>query len=208
MSDAVSHHTSYSGHKCECVAGSRASPRPLGKEYLVRTVTLGHFRAALLAAAGGLLAAVGLLVVPYAQPAEANYPGKSGKIAYTGYDGNDPEIYTIKTDGGSKLQLTDNGEANDQPAYSPGGKRIAFAGYDGSDFEIYTIKSGGGGKRQVTDNTSDDRYPYYSPSGKRIAYAGFDGDESEIYTIKPDGGGKLRVTDNSTANYSPYWGPQ
>ena len=49
------------------------------------TVRLNHLRAALLAvAAAGLLAAVGLLVVLYAQPAEANYPGTNGKIYYSG----------------------------------------------------------------------------------------------------------------------------
>jgi hypothetical protein len=135
---------------------------PSGKENAVRTVRLSHFRAALLAAAGGLLAAVGLVVL-YAQPAEANYPGKPGKIAYTGYDGNDPEIYTIKTAGGGRLQLTDNGKANDQPAYSPGGKRIAYAGYDGRDYEIYTIKPNGGGKLRVTDNSTANYSPYWGP---------------------------------------------
>ena len=54
----------------------------------MKTVRLNHLRAALLAAAAaGLLAAVGLVVVLYAQPAEANYPGTTGKIAYAGYDG-------------------------------------------------------------------------------------------------------------------------
>jgi hypothetical protein len=49
---------------------------------IVKTVRLNHLRAALLAvAAAGLLAAVGLVVILYAQPAEANYPGKPGKIA-------------------------------------------------------------------------------------------------------------------------------
>jgi len=66
----------------------------------VKTVRLDHLRAALLAvAAAGLLAAVGLVVVLYAQPAEANYPGKPGKIAYSGWDGNDLEIYTINPNG-------------------------------------------------------------------------------------------------------------
>jgi hypothetical protein len=88
---------------------------PSGKENAVRTVRLSHFRAALLAAAGGLLAAVGLLVVLYAQPAEANYPGKSGKIAYTGYDGNDPEIYTITT----PSRLTEGASSNLQPTVKP-----------------------------------------------------------------------------------------
>jgi len=51
----------------------------------VKSVRLNHLRAALLAvAAAGLLAAVGVLVVVlYAQPAEANYPGKPAKIAFS-----------------------------------------------------------------------------------------------------------------------------
>ncbi len=69
----------------------------------MKTVRLNNLRAALVAvAAAGLLAAVGLLVVLYAQPAEANYPGKPGKIAYAGYDGNDQEIYTINAGGGQE----------------------------------------------------------------------------------------------------------
>ena len=65
----------------------------------MRTVRLDHLRTALLAvAAAGLLAAVGLVIL-YAQPAEANYPGKPGKIAYSGDDGNDLEIYTINPNG-------------------------------------------------------------------------------------------------------------
>jgi len=60
-------------------------PRPLGKEKnILKKVRLNHLRAALLAAvSAGLLAAVGLVVF-YAQPAEANYPGKPGKIAFAG----------------------------------------------------------------------------------------------------------------------------
>ena len=126
----------------------------------MKTVRLNHLRAALLAvAAAGLLAAVRLFVVVlYAQPAEANYPGKPGKIAYAGKDApnGDYEIYTIKPDGGGKKQLTHNAAANSYPAYSRNGKRIAFAGYDGNDYEIYTINVGGGGKKQLTDNGTND----------------------------------------------------
>jgi hypothetical protein len=112
----------------------------------VKSVRLNHLRAALLAvAAAGLLAAVGVLVVLYAQPAEANYPGKPGKIAFAGEDGTDLVIYTIKPDGGGKRPLIANG-TNRYPAYSPNGKQIAFAGYDGNDYEIYTINSGGGAR--------------------------------------------------------------
>jgi hypothetical protein len=93
---------------------------------IVKTLRLNHLRAALLAvAAAGLLAAVGLLVVIlYAQPAEATFPGKSGKIAYSGYDGTDFEIYTIKSGGGGKVPVTDNNTNDYEPSYSPSGKKI------------------------------------------------------------------------------------
>jgi hypothetical protein len=130
----------------------------------VRTVRLNHLRAALLAVAvAGLLAAVGLFVVVlYAQPAEANYPGKPGKIAYSGLDApnGDYEIYTINPNGGAKKQLTDNSSDDYSPSYSPSGKRIAYVNSAGTDSEIWTIQPGGGGRQQVTDNANNDRDPY------------------------------------------------
>ena len=119
----------------------------------MKTVRLNHPGAALLAAAAaGLLAAVGLLAVLYAQPAEANYPGTPGKIYYSGYDGNDYEIYSINPDGGSNVQVTNNQSANWEPAYSPTGKKIAYSGWDGNDWEIYTADLDGGSRKNVTDN--------------------------------------------------------
>ena len=111
----------------------------------MKTVRLDHLRAALLAvAAAGLLAAVGLVVVLYAQPAEANYPGKPAKIAFAGFERNDSEIYTINASGGGKKQLTDNSTRDRFPYYSPSGKRIAYVNDAGADREIYTIKPNGG----------------------------------------------------------------
>ena len=82
----------------------------------MRTVRLDHLRAALLAvAAAGLLVAVALVDI-YAQPAEANYPGKNGKIYYSGWDGSDLEIYTADLDGGSTVNVTNN-NANDRYPY-------------------------------------------------------------------------------------------
>jgi len=82
------------------------------------------------------------------EKAEATFPGKNGRIAYQGYDGNDLEIYTINPDGSGKTKVTRDG---DEPSFSPNGKRIAYSSWDGHDTEIYTIKVGGGGKSQVTN---------------------------------------------------------
>ena len=115
-----------------------------------------------LAAVVGVLLAVGLLILlaVEAGPAEATFPGKPGKIAYHGYDGNDYEIYTIKAGGGGKAKLTDNSTDDLEPAYSPSGKKIAFAGSDGgNEREIYTINAGGGGRVQITDNGGNEHDP-------------------------------------------------
>src|SRR5215208_4738479 len=173
LREAAAPHIRYSAHNCKCVPGNRAPLRLFGRGKIVKTVRINHLRAALLAvAAAGLLAAVGLFVVVlYAQPAEANYPGKPAKIAYAGYDGQDYEIYTINANGGGKLNVTDNSTSDYDPAYSPSGKRIAFEGLIGGNSDIYTIKPDGGGRLNVTDNASSaDYFPDYAPNGKRIAY--------------------------------------
>jgi hypothetical protein len=75
-----------------------------------------------LAAAAGTFVAVGLLllmvlVVVESRPAEATFPGKPGKIAYQGYDGQDYEIYTINSGGGSRAQLTNNNTDDQEPSW-------------------------------------------------------------------------------------------
>src|SRR5829696_2405647 len=125
----------------------------------------------------GLLAAVGLLVLMLglveARPARATFPGKPGKIAFSSFDRNDDDIYTIST----LFQVTNNATKDLDPSYSPGGDKIAYDSYDGSDDEIYTIDATGDVPFQVTDNTTEDRYPSYSPDAKKIAYAGYDGSD-------------------------------
>jgi len=126
-----------------------------------------------MAAAAGALVAVGLLmlmVMVEAGPAEAAFPGKNGRIAYSSYDGpfpkGDYEIYTINPDGSGKTKLTHNDTDDIDPAYSPDGKKIVYAGQDGpkGDLEIYTLNARGGGKSRVTNN---DAYPQKLSWGSR-----------------------------------------
>jgi hypothetical protein len=73
-----------------------------------------------LAASGGALLAVGLLVlimVVEPRPAEATFPGQNGRIAYVGYDGNDDEIYKIDHNGGTPVKVTKNETSEDGPSW-------------------------------------------------------------------------------------------
>jgi hypothetical protein len=74
-----------------------------------------------LTAAVGVLVAEGLLVlmlmVVEARPAGAAFPGQNGKIAYSGDDGHDAEIYTIDARGGGRFKVTHNGTLETEPMW-------------------------------------------------------------------------------------------
>jgi hypothetical protein len=59
--------------------------------------------------------AVALLMVP--QKAAATFPGKPGKIAYAGFEGNDTEIYTINPNGTGRFQVTKNATRDYAPPW-------------------------------------------------------------------------------------------
>jgi TolB protein len=176
-----------------------------GTKLLEKSVRLG-----LASLVVGMLAAVGLVaVVLYcAQPAEATFPGKNGKIAYVTPTGPRSlgDIYTINPDGRSKVQVTNTKNTWEQtPDYSPDAKKIAYTDYrqGAPGGGIYTTSVRGGGKSRVTGGAD----PSYSPNGKRIAYVAFDGHDQEIYTINVGGGGKVQVTNNNTDDYNPSYSP-
>ena len=147
-----------------------------------------------------------------------SYSPDGKKIAYTGYEGNDPEvstdteIYTINVGGGGKTQVTNNNTYDSEPSYSPDGKKIAYTGYEGNDpevstdTEIYTINAGGGAAFNVTNNDTSDSNPDYSPNGEKIAYTGTVGQDTDIYTINAGGGAAFNVTNNDTGGVDPSWG--
>jgi hypothetical protein len=132
----------------------------LAKKKMAKTNHLGS-----LTAAAGVLVAEGLLVlmlmVVEVRPAGAAFPGQNGKIAYSGFDGHDSEIYTIDARGGGRVKVTNNNKPDLNPTYSPSGKKIAFEGDDGHDSEIYTINAPGGGRFQLTHSGTLDTEPMW-----------------------------------------------
>jgi hypothetical protein len=97
--------------------------------------------------------AVALLAVSQ-KKAEATFPDKNGRIAYSAFDldgGVDETIYTIKLGGGAKTKLT----RGYQPSYSPDGKRFA-----------YTVS----GRNSARDALSENSQGFQPSSGTGPAY--------------------------------------
>ena len=77
--------------------------------------------------AATMLAACWVAMLAEEYPARAAFPGQNDRIAYvSNLPSGFHEIYTMKSDGTERKQLTNNLAFDTSPTYSPNGKEIAF----------------------------------------------------------------------------------
>ena len=151
----------------------------------------------------GVLAA---LVLVAGTKAEAAFPGKNGKIAFTSWRDGNPEIYRMSATGTSQTRLTKNIAFDGQPSYSPDGRKMVFTSDRDGNPEVYAINADGTGVKRLTNNTVFDGAPVYSPDGKHIAFVSGRAGLFEIYRMGADGDSPLRLTYVSD-NLAPSWQP-
>ena len=101
------------------------------------------------------LGAVGVFLVA-AAPAEATFPGESGRIAFLSTD-----IHTIRPDGTGDQLIADGYGAT----WSADGMHILFTRGVGS---IFTMRADGSGQRGLTHGHPNEGAGGYSPNGRRI----------------------------------------
>lgn len=157
------------------------------------------------AAAAPLLLLAGALGVLVPAPAEAAYPGVSGRIFFQSDRDGNPHVYSTNPDGSRLARLTTEG-ANSSPALSPDGTRLAFI-HDG---DVWTMDIDGSDHEQVTDTPAAETTPVWSPDATRIAYVvrADGGIDLEILFRSSDGtGGATQMTDNAFPDTDPAWSP-
>ena len=142
--------------------------------------------------------------------------------------GDNFEIETSGLDGSDRRRLTENGEQDVSPAWSPDGRRIAFfrdvTGHvrDDSDRGIYTVAPDGSDERLLLPFHLRDRPvsgPVWSPDGRLLAFVMAEPPDaaglrrSVLYTVGADGMGLTRLF-TSVASYhmngilwTPAWSP-
>ncbi len=106
----------------------------------------------------------------------------------TGEDGGPPdaEIYSIPATGGTPSRLTNDGQRNIEPGWSPGGTRIAFKHGEA----LGVMRADGSGLRDVSAGSVNHGpwAPAWSRDGTMIAFLVYDASERAI-----DGGPLLEV---------------
>lgn len=168
---------------------------------------------------GGVLMAGASLLMPFL-PTQvaggATFPGGNGKIVFLGYPfsdaGQHSQIYSVSKTGGARTKLTNTPKAkNEQPEWSPNGKKIVFARRpDGrtQDWDLMIMNADGSGVKGLTNTgAKQEKNPTYSPDGKKIAFEMTYQGTQDIYILTIATGDIVRFTDNGDDNTDASWSP-
>src|SRR5438105_3742906 len=140
------------------------------------------------------------------------------KIAFTSVRDGNKEIYLMNTDGTGQTRLTNNAgtvvnvdtdQVDQDPAWSPDGRKLAFESTRDGNFEIYSMNPDGSGQTRLTDHLGLDALPEWSPNGKLIAFESNRAGKGtrDVWTMRSDGSGLRRLTAGATAFSPPSWQP-
>jgi WD40 repeat protein len=132
----------------------------------------------------------------------------SGEIAYV--VGRAPGIrhITIITVNGSRVRRLTAGDASDEdPAWSPDGRRIAFTSDRDGNREIYVADADGSNVVRLTNDIAADYEPAWSRDGTRIAFVSERAGSPDIFVMNPDGTKLMRLTASMASDVDPAWAP-
>jgi dipeptidyl aminopeptidase/acylaminoacyl peptidase len=96
------------------------------------------------------------------------------------------DVWVVPTAGGEPRRLTASPGADNNPRWSPDGKKIAFVSTRSGAPQVWTIDVAGGEAVQVTRLSTGASGIVWSPDGKKIAFA------SSVYPDAPDDAANLK----------------
>src|SRR5262245_14555244 len=115
--------------------------------------------------------------------------------------------------GGREIQLTNDGQQNFDPAWSPDGGYIAY--YSMKRHGIFVMPSLGGVPKQLTEFGS---HPVWSPDGQWLVFQSVSSPDlgavpmgsSTIWMVSSQGGAAKQITQNGSpfgSHFAPSWSP-
>lgn len=131
--------------------------------------------------------------------------GPGGKVMYTSYRANNPDLWIGS--GSNAQKLVSYTGINSGAALSPDGKEIALTLSRDGNTEIYIVDLKGDILRRCTTSNSEDLSPSWSPDGRQIAFVSDRTGGPQIFVMNRDCSNPRRVTMRGEYNVSPDWSP-
>lgn len=158
-------------------------------------------------------------VLAAAAPASATFPGANGKLVFQRPAGDQLDVFTIGADGRGAKRILGAPVIEEQPVWSPDGRRIAFArsARGGHPTEIWTTGPGGEDLQQVTRYKDIAAAPSWTPDGRIVFFTTKDfpapsspdapPPPAELYSITADGSDARRLTADRSIQTDPDVSP-
>ena len=128
-------------------------------------------------------------------PASAALPGRNGPLVIAREvlqpPGSDPsfDIFRVRRDGSNPVQLTTNILSDEDPAWSPNGKRILFERENDTlptgGYDVYEMNAKGE-EEFIVQGYEGGADPAWSPDGKSIVFINDDGDVATLSLVNPN----------------------
>ncbi|MDX2150612.1 MAG: hypothetical protein SFV54_07750 [Bryobacteraceae bacterium] len=163
--------------------------------------------------------------------AEATVNFKTGRIVYTSMKSGDLDLWTMKTDGSGKKQITTEKGYDGGAVFSRDGKKVVWRANHPSTpeamrrytdllsenlttpmkMEIFVADADGRNAKQITNFNCASFAPTFTPDGKKIVFSSnkhnCDGRRFELYMMNLDGSGLEQVTDFGGFSSFPEFSP-
>ncbi len=151
----------------------------------------------------------GLAYIP-TRLVDALRPADDTRVVFVSDRKGDLNVYTMDSNGGTLVQVTDDPADDDDPTLSPDHSKVVFASERDGNWELYEKSADGTGIATRLTNTADGEWDAtYSPDGSRIMFTKNDvstGNE-DIYTMAANGSDIVQVTSHAADDVNPAWSP-
>jgi TolB protein len=136
----------------------------------------------------------------------ADWSPDGASIAFFSVDAeNNFDVYVAAVSGGEITRLTTDAAKDEEPAWSPDGRKLAFKSARDGNPEIYVMNVDGTEQVRLTNNPADDTEPSWSPDGQQIIFRSSRDGNDDLYTMFADGTGQVRLTSALASDGQPVW---
>jgi TolB protein len=131
----------------------------------------------------------------------------TGVLAFMSTRDGNFEVYTMKANGDSAVNLTCNKASDYGFSFAPGKRLVFYSNRDGND-EVYIMEADGKKVTNLTNHPSADRITCVSPDGSKIVFSSNRGGKSaDLFVMNIDGSEVKQLTSNDNYEDAPTWSP-